>query len=80
MATAYENETVYVRAKYDYTSENESTAIDLRKGELLRVVTKLESGWWDGLNSKGQRGWFPSNYCEPCKAPRELEGKILAKL
>jgi len=25
------------------------------------VLTRLESGWWDGL-CNGERGWFPSNY------------------
>lgn len=80
MQTSCELETIYVRAKYDYTSEGENTVISLREGELLRVVSKLESGWWDGLNSEGKRGWFPSNYCESCETPRELEGSILAKL
>ncbi|RDI84954.1 hypothetical protein Vi05172_g4916 [Venturia inaequalis] len=80
MSTSHEHETVYVRAKYDYTCEDMNTVINLREGELLRVVSKLESGWWDGLNSQGKRGWFPSNYCEPCETPREMLGSIMAKL
>jgi son of sevenless-like protein len=79
ISCAHEN--IYVRAKYDYTSDEESpTILNLRKGEPIRVLSKLESGWWDGLNTQGKRAWFPSNYCEPCETPRELEGAILAKL
>jgi hypothetical protein len=78
--TFREHEIIYVRAKYDYTSDEERTVMNLRKGEPIRVLSKLESGWWDGLNTEGKRAWFPSNYCEPCKTPGVLEGAILAKL
>lgn len=80
MPTSTEHDTVYVRAKFNYTSDGEKTVINLRKGESIRVLAKLESGWWDGLTTEGKRGWFPSNYCEPCKTPRDLEGAILSKL
>lgn len=28
---------------------------------MIEVLTRLESGWWDGLLGD-ERGWFPSNY------------------
>ncbi|CAO3699808.1 unnamed protein product [Rhizopus stolonifer] len=33
----------------------------LNKNDYIEVLTKLPSGWWDGL-CNGMRGWFPSNY------------------
>ncbi|KAI2637499.1 ras GEF [Xylaria nigripes] len=56
-------ETRYVRAKYNFQSEDR-TSLDLREGDILEVLTRLDSGWWDGVLN-GVRGWFPSNYTEP---------------
>ena len=55
-------EACYVRALYPFTSV-EASSLAFRPGDLIRVLTKLESGWWDGL-LHGHRGWFPSNYVE----------------
>lgn len=52
----------WVRALYDYVSEDH-TSLDLQTGDLIQVITQLETGWWDGVRN-GSRGWFPSNYCE----------------
>ncbi len=52
---------MYVRALYDYNADDR-TSLSFRQGDLIQVITQLESGWWDGIIN-GQRGWFPSNYC-----------------
>ncbi|KAJ3383382.1 hypothetical protein HDU92_004245 [Lobulomyces angularis] len=49
-----------VSALYDYVG-NEERSLSFKRGDIIRVITQLESGWWDGV-CKGQRGWFPSNY------------------
>ncbi|KAI9101686.1 ras guanine nucleotide exchange factor domain-containing protein [Phlyctochytrium arcticum] len=49
-----------VRALYDYSGGEESSLL-FQKGDVIQVLTQLESGWWDGL-CNGERGWFPSNY------------------
>lgn len=44
-----------------------SNLLDLNQGETVYVLTKSESGWWDGVIFGEQgavRGWFPSNYCK----------------
>ncbi|KAH8146296.1 uncharacterized protein LAJ45_09739 [Morchella importuna] len=53
---------MYVRALYNYTSED-PTSLSFSQGDVITVITQLESGWWDGI-VHNQRGWFPSNYCE----------------
>ncbi|KAI8391127.1 SH3 domain-containing protein, partial [Radiomyces spectabilis] len=51
-----------VRALYPFKS-NDPSSLSFDQGDSIEVLTKLESGWWDGW-CKGARGWFPSNYVE----------------
>jgi son of sevenless-like protein len=51
-----------VRALYDYQS-NDPSSLSFRRADIIEVLTRLESGWWDGLLND-ERGWFPSNYVE----------------
>ncbi|KIV87709.1 hypothetical protein PV11_03238 [Exophiala sideris] len=51
---------MYVRALYDYDADDH-TSLSFRRGEIIQVLTQLESGWWDGVINN-VRGWFPSNY------------------
>lgn len=61
--------TMYVRALYDYDADDR-TSLSFRQGDIIQVITQLESGWWDGIIN-GVRGWFPSNYCELVFAPTD---------
>ncbi|KAI4184944.1 MAG: hypothetical protein LQ346_006016 [Caloplaca aetnensis] len=58
---------LYVRALYDYNADDR-TSLSFRQGDIIEVLTRLESGWWDGM-LRGVRGWFPSNYCAIVTAP-----------
>lgn len=44
---------------------NSTQILSFQKGDQLRVFLKLNSGWWDGINPHGQRGWFPMEYTKP---------------
>ena len=63
---AFQNSTqptaMYVRALYDYDSDDR-TSLSFKQGDIIQVITQLESGWWDGIIND-IRGWFPSNYCQ----------------
>ncbi|KAF9013345.1 ras guanine nucleotide exchange factor domain-containing protein [Cyathus striatus] len=52
--------TLFCRALYDYEAQDAS-ALSFRRGDIIEVLTKQPSGWWDGLLGD-ERGWFPSNY------------------
>ncbi|MCJ1281548.1 hypothetical protein MMC26_000868 [Xylographa opegraphella] len=52
---------MYVRALYDYDADDQ-TSLSFHQGDIIQVITQLESGWWDGIIND-VRGWFPSNYC-----------------
>ncbi|KAI4628443.1 hypothetical protein J4E83_002993 [Alternaria metachromatica] len=60
---------MYVRALYDYQADDR-TSLSFRTGDIIQVITQLESGWWDGV-IHGVRGWFPSNYCAVVQRPSE---------
>jgi son of sevenless-like protein len=62
--------TLYVRALYDYEADDR-TSLSFHEGDVIQVITQLESGWWDGVIN-GVRGWFPSNYCQIITSPDEL--------
>lgn len=61
--------TIYVRALYDYEADDR-TSLSFHEGDIIQVITQLESGWWDGVIN-GVRGWFPSNYCQIISASAE---------
>ncbi|KAF2468772.1 ras GEF [Lindgomyces ingoldianus] len=60
---------MYVRALYDYEADDR-TSLSFRQGDIIQVITQLESGWWDGVIN-GVRGWFPSNYCAVVPRPTD---------
>ncbi|KAI1384679.1 ras GEF [Hypoxylon trugodes] len=62
--------TLYVRALYDYEADDR-TSLSFHEGDVIQVITQLESGWWDGVIN-GVRGWFPSNYCQIITNPEEI--------
>lgn len=51
---------IFVRALYNYDADDH-TSLSFRQGDIIQVLTQLESGWWDGVIND-VRGWFPSNY------------------
>lgn len=36
--------------------------LTINRGEVLKTKFKLDSGWCDGVNLQGKRGWFPIQY------------------
>lgn len=52
--------TFFCRALYDYQTQD-SSSLSFQRDDVIEVLTRLESGWWDGLLGD-ERGWFPSNY------------------
>ena len=50
-------------AKYNYVGGTE-IELPLRKGEVVSVIEKAASGWWQGACG-GRVGWFPASYVKP---------------
>lgn len=52
----------FVLAMHDFAPQQpNATCLSFRAGQVIRVLNRDTSGWWDG-ELDGQRGWFPSNY------------------
>jgi hypothetical protein len=66
----------FVQAQYDFTS-TDGSALSFNKGDVIEVLTQLESGWWDGLVD-GKRGWMPCNYVKII-SDQEAEQWFIAK-
>jgi signal transducing adaptor molecule len=49
-----------VRALYDFDPQEEGELL-LRKGDIIRVIDSVYTGWWRGERA-GQVGIFPVNY------------------
>jgi hypothetical protein len=72
LVSASSSTPLYVRALYDFKSAD-SAALQLRRHDIIEVVCKLDSGWWEGRRD-GRQGWFPSNYVEPVEPG--IPGKV----
>lgn len=68
----------YLRVLHDFdpttepsTSADESSiTVSIKQGDLILVHSIHGNGWADGtLFSSGNRGWVPTNYCEPYDHP-----------
>ncbi|KAM6930260.1 sorting nexin-18a [Xenentodon cancila] len=52
------------RALYDFNSENPGE-VSVKENEILTVYSDQDiEGWFEGTNSKGERGLFPASYVE----------------
>uniref|UniRef100_A0A182IRN7 Sorting nexin n=1 Tax=Anopheles atroparvus TaxID=41427 RepID=A0A182IRN7_ANOAO len=61
-----------VKVLYDFDGEPNSSEISIKVDEILTVTnTDVGEGWWEGMNTRGQRGLFPAAYVETIPdAPR----------
>jgi hypothetical protein len=55
-------------ALYDFEGAD-ATQLSFAAGDAIRVLVRLESGWFDGINVRtGAKGWLPSNFIAPAPA------------
>lgn len=68
-----------VVAQFEFSSPKEKY-LNFQPGDIVYVLNKNVSGWWDGLivdDSKETvvRGWFPQNYTRPLRDHHRIFGK-----
>ncbi|EFC37173.1 myosin [Naegleria gruberi] len=51
-----------VKVLYNYQASADDE-LTLREGEIITLLDKDPSGWWEG-EKQGKRGLFPGNYCQ----------------
>ena len=47
--------------RYDYQAQAPDE-LSFSAGEILSILVKDPSGWWEALKSDGSRGWSPATY------------------
>ncbi|GME89175.1 unnamed protein product [[Candida] boidinii] len=63
----------FARALYDFNPENVDVELELKKGDLLAIISKTdpvtngESKWWKCRSRDGKFGFVPYNYLEIIK-------------
>ncbi|KAG6897763.1 hypothetical protein C0992_011432 [Termitomyces sp. T32_za158] len=67
----------FCRALYDYEAQDGS-ALSFMCGDVMEVLTREPSGWWDGL-LRNERGWFPSNYVEVISDDETVQAFLAAE-
>ncbi|TEB34407.1 hypothetical protein FA13DRAFT_1729910 [Coprinellus micaceus] len=77
--------TQFAVAVYHY-SDPDPAILSLEKGDVLEIISKHESGWWDcmsgnrwngyGLGGVVRRGWVPSNYAKGLKHRSEAQAAL----
>lgn len=68
----------FAKAIYDFNSENPNIEIDLKKGDLVAILSKLdplgnESKWWKVRSRTGKIGYVPSNFLSLIERKQQLE-------
>lgn len=55
-----------LKALYDFNAQPGSSELSIYKDEELTLLNKdIGDGWYEGINSRGERGLFPAGYVEP---------------
>jgi len=54
---------VKLRCIYDYEAAEENE-LTMKEGDIIILIDKDETGWWEGRNEEGKTGVFPSNFVE----------------
>jgi hypothetical protein len=58
--------------QYDY-EKAEDNEIELKEGEYVTEIEMVDKDWWLGVNARGERGLFPSNYVELVEAATGIQ-------
>ena len=59
--TSGAGERALVQFDYEKAEDNE---LELKEGEYVTNIEKVDEDWWMGQNPRGETGLFPSNYVE----------------
>ncbi|XP_015794643.1 uncharacterized protein LOC107371164 isoform X2 [Tetranychus urticae] len=67
----YEQEGI-AKAKFDFDAKT-AVEISFKKGDVLKLIRKVDENWYEGINEKGLMGIFPCSYVETLKTPLYIQ-------
>ena len=68
---------MYFVALYDYDAVDD-TELSLQEGDHLTLISKDDSGWWEGKTMNGKTGVFPANYVEEISEQEAIRVGLVA--
>ena len=61
----------FFRAQFDFVPGNQATEVPLRRGDVVVIVYRTDSGWWRVRLRDGREGFVPATYLEPIHNPSQ---------
>lgn len=71
--------TLLMKADYDFAARSKRE-MSFKKGDVITVLEKDDSGWWRGKLANGTTGLFPSNYTTTLEIQPKLRMKLSSKV
>jgi len=65
----------FYQALYDFIPQDPNVELQLKKGDIVAILQKLDGGWWRARKRDGTMGFVPGNYLDII--PRREEGMIV---
>jgi peroxin-13 len=59
----------FFRAQFDFVPRNQATEVPLRRGDIVAIIYRTDSGWWRARLRDGREGFVPATYLEPIHNP-----------
>ena len=64
----------FYQALYDFIPQDPNVELQLKKGDIVAILQKLDGGWWRARKRDGTMGFVPGNYLDII--PRREEGIV----
>eukprot|EP00746_Dinoflagellata_sp_MGD_P115843 gnl/MRDRNA2_/MRDRNA2_51822_c0_seq1.p1 gnl/MRDRNA2_/MRDRNA2_51822_c0~~gnl/MRDRNA2_/MRDRNA2_51822_c0_seq1.p1 ORF type:complete len:791 (+),score=201.67 gnl/MRDRNA2_/MRDRNA2_51822_c0_seq1:105-2477(+) len=61
LADAVNAQGIFAEVIEPHSATADGAQLQLVLGEVIQIVERDTSGWWGGMKSSGQRGWFPAS-------------------
>ena len=61
----------FYRAIFDFIPRNPASEVPLRKGDVVAIVLRTDSGWWRARLQDGRVGFVPATYLEAVHNPSQ---------
>ena len=61
----------FFHAQFDFVPINQATEVPLRRGDIVAIVHRTNSGWWRARLRDGRDGYVPATYLEPVHNPSQ---------
>jgi peroxin-13 len=58
-------------AQFDFVPRNPAAEVPLKRGDIVAIIHRTDSGWWRARLRDGREGYVPAIYLEPVHNPSQ---------